>query len=282
MRGSVPRAMAKLDALRDLVAFRALDFEQRQALSGPLAESLGEGFLPLPELVGTARMVTVEHTPSGVQLVAVPGGAFAMGFTERDEEALGGCVDTTSPSVLAVLQDLERAAAPVHWVTVAPFVLSRTHLTSAQALAVSAGAVRFDVPAPADVAKLAGAGGPLRLPSEAELEYVAREGGAISFVDDGATAWSQKRPWPAANAWGFRALTFAAWAADEWHDDYRGAPLTAAAWSGGGLPGVYRGCLVRPPATAAEVPFALAACRGRLGPDDEWDVGLRVARVIDL
>jgi hypothetical protein len=78
-------------------------------------------------------------------------------------------------------------------------------------------------------------------------------------------------------------MWFAAWAADEWHDNYDGAPPTSRVWSDGGKPSVYRGCLLYTPETEEELIYGLAACRGRLAlPDDEWDVLARAARTIVL
>ena len=122
-----------------------------------------------------------------------------------------------------------------------------------------------------------------RLPSEAELEYSAREGGRLTFVNDGGRVWSKGRQWPEVSGWSLGGMSYAAWAVDEWHDDYVGAPATSTPWTAGGLPGVYRGGLMHPPETEEELLYGLAAYRGRMVlPDDEWDVGLRVARSILL
>src|SRR5947209_8472423 len=85
-RGTVLAMASKLAPFADLAAFESLDAAKRLALAAPLAESLGKDFRPLPELVGSKGMVGVEHVPSGVELVAVPGGSFEMGFTDRDDE----------------------------------------------------------------------------------------------------------------------------------------------------------------------------------------------------
>jgi hypothetical protein len=268
---------SKLAPFAELSAFESLDAARRLALGAPLAESLGKDFRALPALVGTKGMIGVEHVPSGVELVAVPGGTFDMGFTERDDEAVKHCVDYDSGAVQAWLQKIEKMSSPAHAVVVSPFLLSRSHLRPPQVAAV--GGPQTDVISIGAAATLATELEDFRLPSEAELEYVGREGGAASFLNDSGRVWSKTREWPDENAWGLSGLTFAAWAADEWHDTYKGAPATSAPWKAAGPPGVYRGCLMQAPSADEELIFALAACRGRmLKKKDDWPVGLRIAR----
>jgi formylglycine-generating enzyme required for sulfatase activity len=229
-------------------------------------------------------MVGVEHVPSGVELVAVPGGTFEMGFTERDDEEVKLCVDYKSGAVQKSLQRFEKMYSPVHTVTVSPFLLSRAHLKPPQVATVSGGLLpRTDVLSIKNAAKFATDVKDFRLPSEAELEYAGREGGAVSFLNDSGRVWSKKQQWPNESAWGFAVMTFAAWAADEWHDNYKGAPATGDAWTSGGAPGVYRGCLMEAPNADEELLFALAACRGKMVKGDEdWPIGLRIARSISI
>lgn len=92
----------------------------------------------------------------------------------------------------------------------------------------------------------------VRLPSEAEWEYVARAGTATqySFGDDAAKlgdfAWftgnakgndppvGAKKP----NPWGLYDVHgyLWEWCNDTWHDDYAGAPTDGSAWTAGGDP----------------------------------------------
>jgi formylglycine-generating enzyme required for sulfatase activity len=270
--------MSQLAPFTDLAAFEALDSAQRQALGEPLAESLGKEFSALPTLVGSKGMVAVEHVPSGVQLVAVPGGSFEMGLTADDEDAIRACVDYDAAGIQSRLQDFDAQCSPVHTVEVSPFLLSIIHLTPEQLQRLTAGLLQFDVLSADDTMTFAARVPALRLPSEAELEYAGREGGAVSFVNDGGRVWAQTRQWPEASAWGLQRMWFAAWAADEWHENYHGAPPTSRVWSDRGKPGVYRGCLLYAPETEEELIYGLAACRGRLAlPDDEWDVLVRAA-----
>ncbi|HEY3818797.1 MAG TPA: hypothetical protein VGL81_16615 [Polyangiaceae bacterium] len=276
--------MPQLAPLADLSSFLALDPTQRLALAAPLAESLGTEFRALTALAGAGGMLAVEHIPSGVQLIAVPGGAFDMGLTEADKAEIRQCVDYDSGAIQSTLQRFEQTCSPVHRVAVSPFLLSVAHLKPDQVAKVSTGLPRSDILEPHTAAAFMKQANVFRLPSEAELEWVGREGGAVAFLNDGGRVWSKTHQWPNANAWGFAVLSFAAWTADQWHDNYEGAPAAAVPWTDGGPPSVYRGTLMEAPNTEVELLFGLSASRGRMvdQEEDEWPVGLRIARSISV
>ncbi len=138
-------------------------------------------------------------------------------------------------------------------------------------------------------AKLIEAGQVIRLPSEAEWEYVARAGttSAYSFGDDakdlGDYAWftgnakgndppvGAKKP----NAWKLHDVHgyLWEWCADAWHDSYEGAPADGSAWTAGGDPKrrVLRGGSWKDPAE-----LLTSSCRRAAAADLRDDaVGLR-------
>jgi formylglycine-generating enzyme required for sulfatase activity len=88
-----------------------------------------------------------------------------------------------------------------------------------------------------------------RLPSEAEWEYVAREGGETSWLcptpskigfhldPAGNEAWGAST-----NAFGVKLLGgYVEMVADSYHKSHEGRPSDASAWDAGELPGMWRG-----------------------------------------
>ncbi len=275
--------MTAASILADLERFEALAPAERLALASSVAELAGPEFRPSGELVGRKQMVAVDHAPTGLSFIFVPGGRFAMGLTERDLEHVRSSADFASGSVLARIVVFEEMCTPVHDVVVAPFLLATNIATSDQLAALTSGRFTNTTPYPDEVLELMKTLKDFRLPSESELEYAGREGGTSSFINDGDVLWKTESRWPDESGWGLGHMALASWTADEWHPNYDGAPTTSIPWRGDGPPGVYRGSLLYTPESEVELLFGLAAVRGRLAlPDDEWDVGVRLARSIPL
>lgn len=72
-----------------------------------------------------------------------------------------------------------------------------------------------------------------RLPSEAEWEYVAREGRAAPFLRDVAASFREGREERTETTWGIADLGSREWVGDRWHDGYEGAPSDSTAWTTG-------------------------------------------------
>jgi formylglycine-generating enzyme required for sulfatase activity len=181
----------------------------------------------------------------GVQWVAIPGGAFAMG-SERWPDA-----------------------KPVHKVAVKAFQLAKSEVTNRQYRAcVAAGACAAPDPK-CLAARFSGDEQPAacvdweqarafarwvggRLPSEAEWEYAARGGGkkraypwgdapatcARAVLDDGGYGCGRKTSWPVCSKprgntrQGLCDMAGGVyeWVEDAYHDSYDGAPADGGAW----------------------------------------------------
>lgn len=186
----------------------------------------------------------VRHA-SGVDLVLVPGGSFDMGMSETEAKVFVASARTEEGRAIA--RDIVRAARPRHRVRVAPFLCARDPLSKGgELLLVSA----------ADAARIAKARG-LRLLSESEWEWVARDGGARAWIgvdEADGDVWRRVerhardlygRVHPKAgrgrDRFGVFGLAFGDWVADAWHGDYRRAPVNGAVWGRPKTPGVLRG-----------------------------------------
>ena len=120
-----------------------------------------------------------------------------------------------------------------------------------------------------------------RLLAESEWEYIAREGGSLSWIGSAraryreiATAISDLAAHPefrenrwtrdTTNAFGVWGLAFGEWIADSWHTDYADAPAEAVPWGEPPKPEAWRGGAVLrwPWQDSAEVVGCHCACRG--------------------
>ena len=116
-----------------------------------------------------------------------------------------------------------------------------------------------------DEAKKAVRDSQFRLPSEAEYEWIAREGDTVSF------ACNLDKRYPGTgffstldleNAFGIRRLLSPQWVADAWHETYVAAPSDSRAWTEAGRAGgVLRGALELDPEDTFGVALCLAAYR---------------------
>lgn len=162
------------EALADIVTWRTLGDRARAAALEGVVAALGDGFAAGSIRCGRDRLATV--TRDGLEYVVVPGGRYAKGYTLDDLLAVWralpvGGDDDTEPDELRASSD---AARPPKDTLIRPFLASRA-IVGLDSL--RAAAALPDAPVPEVLARLG-----WRLPSEAEWEWFAREGGAVRFV----------------------------------------------------------------------------------------------------
>ena len=226
----LPSELMQLDRFLDATP------ERRDAIGREVAASLGDGWAA-EGLVGDKQLCSVRHTPLDLVFVVVPGGEFEMGYRDDDREAAGRVMDLEDPFVAEFLEACEKDARPVRTVAVRPHLFGQKLLERAEIDRIDPARGTDEVDREAALALAATAG--LRLPSEAEYEWVAREGGGLSFTCDVASRFDGDALNASAlvNGFGVAELPSPQWMADDPHDSYEGAPATSAAWrDDGGTP----------------------------------------------
>jgi hypothetical protein len=190
-----------------------------------------------------------QHGPGAfgrLPFVTVPGGRMQMGILPTELDLLDFYLGH-KPHIVAMLRPIIETSSPVCEIEVAPFLCSRL-LRAEEILGYVPGAETDPLGAvprltALEVARAAGA----RLPSDAELEWLARQGGASPFVLDVVYEAPEDDPknvlivdQPTAPRFGISDLFEAQWAADDWFPSHEGRPRTAAARVGGDPQGVRR------------------------------------------
>jgi formylglycine-generating enzyme required for sulfatase activity len=186
-------------SLQSLARYDALTRAERLAVGRAVADALGPRFRPATELVGQAELAAIELLQEGKEptpFAVIPGGKFKMGVRPEEHDELAGFVEDDE-AALFELEEKLRAAAPVHSVSVKPFLMA-THLLTVDiarsrsapiaALEVDRGRIgKIDAPVhlyPTEIASVLAGSPRFRLPCEAEWEWVAREGGAKQWIVD--------------------------------------------------------------------------------------------------
>lgn len=236
-----------LQLLGDLDDFLAASGDARARALATLARRLGQEWAA-EALVPGEDGLPLLHRASGLRFVAVPGGRFEMGFSPADLDVAADFLQS-DPGAMEYVEELTATARPPRSVLVRPFLLAR------ELLAEHGEPVDLD----RDEALRRAASAGLRLPSEAELEWIARDGGELTFTLEGA---SQLDPTKLVSRFGVAQFHLYQWASDDWHPSFDGAPTDSSSWGGGGANGVYRsGFDLRGSQAEADVALALAAVR---------------------
>ncbi len=190
-----------------------------------------------------------------------------MGMTEHDLAAARARLGDGAWQQ-RVLEQLAAVARPPRKISVQPFLCSRGVLEEVPGELVDVGE-DFDLAWPAQAKAFASKLG-MRLISEAELEWLARNGEQAPFslgAEDHHGGQSR---------FGIRDAFLGVWAADDWHPNYDGAPSDSNPWLAGDPEGVYRGGVL-PAAIQSdeEWPHVMSAARYHgAEPSDYYGVRL--------
>lgn len=220
------------EELGNIDTFLKLSPEARRSLATRLAEHLNGAedlWEARSELVGKRQLIALHHKGDGLEYVVIPGGRLIMGISDSDIAALEAHVEWQE--VYPRLIEAQRgASAPPREIEMPAFLCTR-YLVSADDVDRLGDGDQGDEFLRDDARRFADRLG-ARLPSEAELEWLAREGGATSFCC-GADVELEEEGFVAPDldsGFGLEGLMLPQWADDDWHDSYAGAPSGAGAW----------------------------------------------------
>lgn len=266
-----PRPVAKTKPAKwpELASFAKWSKAARRDVAKKIAAA--NKALKTPALTGEHELARVRHTKLGLDFVAIPGGVLKMGLSPKEAKELAAVAQ--GPEAEAHLKELTKRSRPVHEVAVAPFLVATLPLSRAQLEALGAEVVDE---MPSDAARTTGqeaaravAKAGARLLSDAEWEWLARAGGARSWLAGSETpeAWAERLSSGGddGHPFGVAGLGWGEWVDDGWHDSYKGAPKTSAAWEPVEWPMCTRGGALAlwPWQVGGEVILGHAACRDR-------------------
>ena len=235
--------------LADLGRLAGLSAHEKRSLAEDLAHHLGSDWLAT-DVDAAMDALPLLHQSSGLIFLAIPGGEFQMGISEQDLLELSEYVDWDWTTV-GFVSPLTEKARPVRRVRVEPFLCTRRLVANADlTLHVQRG---LNVPSLCDggyereaTRQFAHSLG-FRLPSEAELEWLARDGSGAALVldlmsgEDGKDEYDYRGDPEKPSRFGVLDQFNPQWAEDDFHPNYEGAPDTSGPWFGGDSRGVCRG-----------------------------------------
>lgn len=233
--------------LASLEAWSALDEPRRGLIIDAIAESLGAGF--------QRQGAKLRHA-SGLLLVPIPGGEYDLGLGRTEARELRKVAKARGPEAAELAGEYPRQARPVRKVCVPPFLCASAPADRAQ-LAVLAGAAlspgELDDANPHGIALISARlaaevrGETLRLLSEAEWEWVARAGGARSWLCGKVVpeVWIQAAASSAlqedGHPWGVHGQAWGSWVEDGWSATHTKTPLDASPRRPTAIPTTVRG-----------------------------------------
>jgi hypothetical protein len=171
--------------LSSLTSWRACDLAARGDVEKRLLDRLGPEFVPAKS-AGREGFPSVHHARIGIDLIAVPGGSLLQGL--RDDEVDELRLRVFGPEDTGRFErecaGFRSAAAPLRTVEVSPFLCARSPLGGAliRTLGLEASLIDFDALFRAANARSAATTLGFRLLTEAEWEWIAREGGVRSWI----------------------------------------------------------------------------------------------------
>jgi hypothetical protein len=226
--------------------FESIQAERLQ-LGSSLVAVLGDAWRLASEQ--TAPHVRLHHRATDSAFLLIPGGTMLMGLQES-EIALVQRYVGVRPHVLEQIRQFHQFAAPVREVRVLPFLCGERRLKQIQVAAFSP-ALKDDADGCGHMHRhfaltLSREQG-FRLPSDAELEWLARQGRGAPFVLDCAFEAPEEdeenvviADQPIVARLGIEDLFETQWAADDWFPDHADRPPTSAARTNGDPQGVRR------------------------------------------
>jgi len=231
----------------DAEAWSQLTQPERLEIASSLLATLGNAWQLAPEQ--TAPHVRLHHRVTDLPFLLVAGGTMQMGL-QQSEIALVRRYVGSRPHVLEQIRQFQQFAAPVREVRVIPFLCGERRLKLAQVAAFSAELKDDADPCGhmrrAAALRLSNEQG-FRLPSDAELEWLARQGRNAPFILDCAFEAPEEdeenvviADQPIIARFGIEDLFETQWAADDWFPDHAERPLTSVARTNGDPQGVRR------------------------------------------
>lgn len=235
-----------MNLLRSVDDWERASGAERATVANALVDSLGEAWR-LESSGAETQAACLVHTPTAATFVVVPGGEMTMGLGKAELELLDLYLGRRN-HVVEQVQSVQRYAEPTCGVRVAPFLCGQRLLTkqdidnwSTYAGPDPLGAVHRN-----HALRVANSAG-FRLPSDAELEWLARQGRQATFVldcvyeapeddEDHVLITDQ----PILPRLGIADLFETQWAADDWFDSHQNRPHHAASRTGGSPDGVRR------------------------------------------